>query len=121
MVTERNWALLGTGETKEMRSALDQALRVQRVPELVIQDGVLRLHQADYSGAIADAEEAIKNNDVRGARLLAGAYQAQKQPAKAEQRLKELVAAHPKSAPLANLLGLWYLEAGNLSEARKSI
>ena len=120
VVTERNWALLGTGETKEMRSALDQALRVRRVPELVIQDGVLRLHQADYSGAIADAEEAIRNNDVRGARLLAGAYQAQKQPAKAEQRLKELLGAHPKSAPLANLLGLWYLEAGNLSEARKA-
>lgn len=120
VVTERNWALLGTGETKELRSVLDQELRVRRFPELVIQDGVLRLQQGDYSGAIADAEEAIKNNDVRGARLLAGAYQAQKHPAKAEERLKELVAAHPKSAPLANLLGLWYLEAGNRSAARKA-
>ena len=118
VVAERNWALLGTGETKELRSALDQALRTRRAPELVIQDGVLRLHQADYSGAITDAEEAIRNNDVRGARLLAGAYQAQKQPVKAEQRLKELLGAHPKSAPMANLLGLWYLETGNLSEAR---
>jgi Tfp pilus assembly protein PilF len=118
VITERNWALLGTGETKELRSALDQALRAGRAPELVIQDGVLRLRQADYSGAIADAEEAIRNNDLRGARLLAGAYQAQKQPAKAEKRLKELLGAHPKSAPLANLLGLWYLETGNLSEAR---
>ena len=119
-VIERNWALLGVGETKELRSVLDEALRVRRVPELVIQDGVLRLQQADYSGAIADAEEAIKNNDLRGARLLAGAYMVQKQPAKAEERLKELIAAHPKSATLANLLGLWYLNAGNRSAARKA-
>ncbi len=45
-VIERNWALLGVGEIKELRSSLDQALRVRRVPELVIQDGVLRLQQA---------------------------------------------------------------------------
>jgi Tfp pilus assembly protein PilF len=119
-VIERNWALLGVGDTKEMRTALDQALRVRRVPELVIQDGVLRLKQADYSGAIVDAEEAIKNNDVRGARLLAGAYLEMKQPAKAEQRLKELVAAHPESATLANVLGLWYLNTGDRSAARKA-
>jgi len=120
VVVERNWALLGDGETKELRSALDKALRVRRLPELVIQDGLLRLQEADYPGAIADAEEAIKNNDLRGARILAGVYTAQKQPAKAEERLKELVAAHPQSAQLANLLGLWYLNAGNRPAARKA-
>lgn len=120
VIEERNWALLGAGETKEMRAVLDHALKVHHYPELIIQDGVLRMRQADYPGAIADAEEAIKNNDIRGARLLAGAYQAQKQPAKAEQRLKELVASHPQSAPMANLLGLWYLDAGNRPGARKA-
>jgi tetratricopeptide (TPR) repeat protein len=119
-VIERNWALLGVGDTKELRSALDQALRVRRVPELVIQDGVLRLKQADYSGVIADAEEAIKDNDVRGVRLLAGAYLALKQPAKAEARLNALVAANPKSATLANVVGMWYLNSGNLSGARQA-
>ncbi len=119
-VVERNWALLGVGDTKEMRSALDQNLRTGRSPELVVQDGVLRLRLADYSGAIADAEEAIKNNDLRGARLLAGAYLAQKQPRKAEDRLQELAALHPKSAPLANVLGQLYLEDGNRAAARKA-
>ncbi len=56
---------------------------------------------------------------MRGVRLLAIAYTAQKQPAKAEARLEELVAAHPHSAPLDNLLGVSYLNAGNLSGARK--
>jgi Tfp pilus assembly protein PilF len=78
------------------------------------------MQQADYNGVIADAEEAIKNNDVRGARLLAGAYLALKQPAKAEQRLKELSAENPKSAMLANVLGIWYLNAGDRPAARKA-
>jgi tetratricopeptide (TPR) repeat protein len=119
-IIEHNWALLGVGDTKALRAALDEALRVRRVPELVVQDGVLRMQQADYNGVIADAEEAIKNNDVRGARLLAGAYLALKQPAKAEQRLKELSAEHPKSAMLANVLGIWYLNAGDRPAARKA-
>jgi Tfp pilus assembly protein PilF len=122
VVTERNWALLGAGETKELRSVLDKALRVRRFAELVIQDGLLRLQQGDYSGARADAEEAIKNNpqDVRGPQLLVDIYSAQKQPEKAEERLKAIVAEHPQSAPLANLLGQSYLRAGNLLAARKA-
>ncbi len=105
MVAERNWALLATGETKEMRSVLDQACAPGDTPEILIQDAILRFQQADYSGAITDAEETVRNNDIRGARILADAYLAQKQPAKAEQRLKDLLADHPKSAPMANLLG----------------
>jgi tetratricopeptide (TPR) repeat protein len=122
VVVERNWALLGTGETKELRSILDQALRVRRLPELVIQDAVLRMQQGDWAGARADAEEAVKNNpeDIRGPRLLADSYLAQKQPAKAEERLKTIVDAHPQSAPLQNLLGQWYLSTKNTTGARKS-
>lgn len=121
-VTERNWALLAAGETKELRAILDQALRVRRFPEFVIQDAILRFQQGDYSGATAGAEEALTNHpeDVRGARLLEESYRAQKQPAKAEERLKAIVAAHPQSAPLENLLGQFYLSAKNLSAARKA-
>jgi tetratricopeptide (TPR) repeat protein len=122
VVTERNWALLGAGDTKELRSVLDAVFRTRRFPELVIQDAVLRMQQGDYAGARADAEEAIKNNpeDIRAPRLLADTYVAQKQPAKAEERLKAIAQAHPQSAPLWNLLGQWYLAAKNPSEARKA-
>jgi tetratricopeptide (TPR) repeat protein len=122
VILERNWALLGAGETKELRSVLDQTLRIKRLPELVIQDAVLRMQQGDWAGARADAEEAIKNNpeDIRGARLLADSYLAQKQPAKAEERLKAMTEAYPKSAPLQNLLGQWYLSVKNTAAARKA-
>jgi tetratricopeptide (TPR) repeat protein len=122
VVLERNWALLGAGETKELRSVLDQALRIKRLPELVIQDAVLRMQQGDWAGARADAEEAIKDNpeDIRGPRLLADSYLAQKQPAKAEERLKAMAEVHPQSAPLQNLLGQWYLSVKNTAAARKA-
>jgi putative PEP-CTERM system TPR-repeat lipoprotein len=123
VVTERNWALLAARETKELRSILDQALRVRHFPELIIQDAVLRIQQGDYLSARTDAEEAIKNNpeDVRGPRLLADTYVAQKQPAKAEERLQAMVAAHPQSPALANLLGQWYLNDNrNLPAARQA-
>jgi putative PEP-CTERM system TPR-repeat lipoprotein len=122
VVIERNWALYAAGEMKEMRASLDRALKVRRFPELVVQDAVARLQERDYPGVIADAEEVIKNNpeDVRGLRLLADGYLSQNQPAKAEQRLKALVAEHPKSAPLANFLGVWYVNARNLPAARQA-
>ncbi len=122
LVTERNWALLAIGETKELRDTLDQVLKVKRFPEIVIQDALLRIRQADYAGARADAEESIKNNpeDIRGVRILVDTYVAQKQPAKAEERLKAIVEAHPQSAPLQNMLGQWYLSVKNLSAARKA-
>ncbi len=122
IVIERNWALIAAGQTAEARAILDRALRIRRFPELVIQHAVLRMQDNDYSGARADAEEAIKDNpaDVRAARLLADTYMAQKQPAKAEERLEAIVAAQPKSAPLANLLGQVCVNAKNLSAARKA-
>jgi tetratricopeptide (TPR) repeat protein len=122
VVLERNWALLGAGETKELRAILDQTLRVRRIPELVIQDAVLRMQQGDWTGARADAEEIVKNapEDIRGLQLLADSYLAQKQPAKAEERIKAIADAHPQSAPLQNLLGQWYLSAKNPAAARKA-
>ena len=122
VVDERNWALLAAGETKEARAILDQALRVGRFPDLVLQDAVLRLQQGDYAGARADAEESMKNNpaDLRGPQLIIDSYVAQKQPAKAEERIKANVADHPQSAPLALLLGNWYLNTKNLTAARKA-
>ncbi len=122
VILERNWALLGAGETKELRSILDQTLRVRRLPELVIQDAVLRMQQGDWAGARADAEEVVKSQpeDIRGLQLLADSYLAQKQPAKAEERIKAVADAHPQSAPLQNLLGQWYLSAKNPAAARKA-
>ena len=121
-IIERNWALLELGENKELRSILDQVMRVKHFPEILIQDAVLRFQQGDYPDARTDAEEAVKNNpeDIRGSRILADTYIAQKQPAKAQQALQVLATAHPNSAALQNLLGQWYLSAKNPSAARQA-
>ncbi len=53
----RNWALLQAGDTKELRSVLNDTLRAATSLELVLQDGLLRMEEKDYAGARADAEK----------------------------------------------------------------
>ena len=47
-------------------------MRLGRVPELVLQDGVLKLIEKDYDGARAAANEVLSKNpeEVRAARLI---------------------------------------------------
>lgn len=122
VVLERNWALFAGGNYKEMRTALDQALKMARLPELLIQDAVLKMHDGDYVGARISAEEVLRQSpeEVRAARVLADSYTAQKQPQKAAQRLAELADGHPKSAPLHSLLGQYELAIGRQAEARQA-
>jgi len=95
---------------------------VARLPELLIQDAVLKMHDGDYAGARISAEEVLRQSpeDVRAARVLADSYTALKEPQKAVQRLTELADGHPKSAPLHNLLGQYELSIGKRAEARRA-
>jgi cellulose synthase operon protein C len=122
IIVERNWALLGLHSTREARTSLDESLRLGRFPELVLQDGVLRLNEKDYDGARAAANEVLSKNpeEVRAARLIVDSYAAQKQLPKAGERLVQIVAARPNSAGLRFLLGQWQMSAGNMTEARKA-
>jgi tetratricopeptide (TPR) repeat protein len=122
IIVQRNWALMALHNTKEVRTSLDAALRVARVPELVLQDGVLRLMENDYDGARAAANEVLAKNpeEVRAARVIVDSYTAQKQLSKAGERLTQLVAARPNSAGLQYLLGQWEVGNGKAAEARKS-
>ena len=120
VVTERNWALLAAGDTQQVRKTLDRLGRLAKMPEMVLQDAVVKMAQHDYAGARASAEEALRGipEDVRAARLIADTFAAQEQPAKAVERLKEIAAGRPRSGPLQELLGSWYTSVGNLAEAR---
>ena len=122
MIVERNWALFAAGNFKEMRAALDQALKSGRYPELLIQDAVLKMRDRDYLGARADSDEVLAHipDEVRAARILADSYAAQQHPEKALQRMRELAAGHPNSAPLLNLLGEVELGNGHGAEARRA-
>jgi Tfp pilus assembly protein PilF len=122
VVVERNWALMQSGDSQEARKVLDRALQVKRVPELVIQDAILRMGERDYQGARLDTEEVLRSDpeDVRAVRIEVDSYLAQKQAPKARQRLTEIVALRPKSASLQRMLGQWYMGTGELAAARKA-
>jgi tetratricopeptide (TPR) repeat protein len=78
--TERNWALLGLGQTKEAREGIEQGLRVSKTPELLVQDGYLRMQEKDYARAAGDANEALTLDpeNVPAYRMLVESYGAQK-------------------------------------------
>jgi len=119
---ERNWALLALSDVRTLRPALNQLLKLGRLPELVLQDAVARMTERDYNGARAAAEEVLRSQpeEPRGVRVIADAYFAQNRPQQAVQRAVEIVAAHPGSAPLQLVLGQIQLRSGNAVEARKA-
>jgi len=118
----RNWPLLSLGNFQEARAGIDRALQDGRPPTAVYQDAALHLLEHDYAGARVSLEELLQHNvtDVRVAELLMETYAGQQQVPKGVDRLKELVAAHPQSAPLNQLLGQWSRRAGDTAAARKA-
>ncbi len=119
---ERGWALLMLRNTDELRRGLDRVLRVNRSPELLLQDAILRMQEHDYARARADCDEVLAQtpDEIRAARILVESYVAQKQPEKAGEKLVALASAHGQSAPLQEVLGEWYVKTGKLPEARKA-
>ena len=119
---ERNWALLFLGRDKEVRPVLDQALRYGASPELVLQDGILKMRAGDYAGARVAGEKVLKQDpdNARAAHLVLDSYMAQKQGDKAGAWLTGMVAARPQSAPLQFLLGQWLGSLHRNADARKA-
>lgn len=120
LVVQRNWALLALGNQVEARKWVEQGLKVARVPDLLVQESVLKLKGQDYAGARADAIDALKQNpdDVRALRVVAASYVAQKMPAAASHALEEHVAQHPKAAAAQQFLGDWLFAQGDPVGAR---
>jgi tetratricopeptide (TPR) repeat protein len=118
----RNRVLLTLRRRAELRAALDRLLPLVRLPELVLQDALLKLAEHDYAGARASAEEVLQRNpeDGTAARVIADSYFGQKQPGKAVERLAQLAAARPNSAPIEDLLAQWRLRTGDAAGARQA-
>jgi tetratricopeptide (TPR) repeat protein len=118
----RNWALLGLGKKNEARAGIEQGLRATRVPDLLMQDGFLKLSERDFTGARIDAEELLKQDpqNARAVGLLADSYIGQKQLPKAVARIREMVSALPKSAQLQLVLGRVLMASGDRFEAKRA-
>ncbi len=124
VLIQRNWALLSVGNLKEARQGIDQGLKLARVPDLLEQDGFLKMKEGNFAGARADAEELLKRYpeqdpaNLRAVRLLVDSCVAQHQVPQAVQELRELASQRPKSAQLQTLLGRVLVSFGNRTEGR---
>jgi tetratricopeptide (TPR) repeat protein len=124
VMIERNWALIAMERWQEARQEIDRGLSAIRAPELLEQDGFLRMRQGDFAGARADGEELLSRfpeqdpHNVMAVRLLVEACTAQHQRPKAVEILKEQVSKRPKSASLLTMLGRVQVAFGNNADAR---
>src|SRR5207244_3536653 len=68
---KRNWALLAAGNYQEARSRINELLKAIRLPEGVLQEGLLDLQEHDYTHARSDAQELLQKDpqNLRAARL----------------------------------------------------
>ena len=120
ILIEQNWALLLTGNSREARSNVSKILKSARMPDAVLQDGIIKLGEKDYAGARGDAEEVLQKypENVKAVHLLADTYLAQKQISKAVDRVRQLASQRPNSAPLQILLAQLLASNNNRVEAR---
>jgi cellulose synthase operon protein C len=119
----RNRILLAMNRTPEVRKNLDSALAAAQSPELLYQDGLLRVIQKDFAGARRSLETVLKSepDNTSAAQLLAVSYLSEHNVDKALGALQECSSQRPKSAPMRTLLGIWLARAGRRGEARTAL
>ena len=120
VITQRNWILQEMGDAAGFRQGIDQGLAIARTRDLLLQDAILKLSQKNFPGARKSAEEVLAHDpeDLGALEDMVLSYAAEKQIPIAIQRVRELAAERPRSAPLQHFLGRWLLNTGKRPEAR---
>jgi tetratricopeptide (TPR) repeat protein len=118
-----NWALISDGDLAVARREVNNGLALSRTPDLVTQNGVLKLAAKDYAGARASFEEVLEANsgDVRVLSLLAQSYTIQKQQAVGVEKMRRYIERQSKSPGVQMFWANWLLENGNAGEARQAL
>jgi tetratricopeptide (TPR) repeat protein len=121
-VAANNWALMALNRLTEVGTGLDQALRTQRDPELVLQSGILKAMQQDYAGARAAANELIRLNpaNMGAANLAIRSYVAQNDREGALRLLNELAVKDATSPGMQLFIGQSFQALGKTAEARQA-
>jgi Tfp pilus assembly protein PilF len=119
-LAERTFALYTLEDYAGMRKILDKGLAIARDPNLLLQDGLLRLKLKDYAGSRASLEEVLKQRpqDWNAVEALALGYVAEKKGADATRIVKEYTSRAPGSASGQELLASWLARAGDRQGAR---
>jgi tetratricopeptide (TPR) repeat protein len=116
----RNWALMALGDDAAAREGVNAGLARARVPELLLQDGALKMTAKDPAGAQVSIDEALKlvPDSVQAWQFLGMSYSTRKEPQKAIERLQAAIVGMPQAAGLQLLLGQWLAQTGRTTEAR---
>lgn len=119
----RNWALIAVGDAKTARAGLDKVMPLVKSPELQLQDAVLKMIGHDWAGARVSLEPVLKTDpeDIRALTVLAQVLSAQNQRAAATERIREIVALRPRSAPVQVFWAQWLLDNNQRAEARQAL
>lgn len=118
-VIVHNYALLGAGEYDAAQTQVTAALAQMREPDLLVQDAMIKANKKDYAGARTSLEGVLKISpeNLTAMDLLVKTYLAQNQVPAAITRIRQQVAAQPKSARLQKFLGDWLAGTGDRSGA----
>ena len=122
VIAQRNWALWAMGDVAEMRRSVDRGLGLNRTPDLVLQDALLKIQARDTVHGREALEQVLKMNpeDIRALETLVRTYVAEKQPQVALDKIKQIAAQNPKSPSLQQYLGMSLAANGKFTEARAS-
>lgn len=120
LIAERNSALFALGDFAGMRKNLDSGLAVSRDPQLLLQDGLLRLKMNDYKGSRASLEELLQHQprEWKAVEALALGYLAEKKVPEATRIVKSYTSRASDSASGQQLLGSWLARTGDPAGAR---
>ncbi len=121
-IIARNWAHLALGNRAEARQGIDQGLAAARLPELLLQDGLLLLTEGKHPQARACFEEVLRRqpDELRALRALAQSYVAAKQQSTATSIVRKHAEQHLSSPRAQYFLGDWYVRTGDRTLAREA-
>jgi tetratricopeptide (TPR) repeat protein len=119
VITEFNWALLALDDRIGLRRSLNRVVD-QKNPDILIQEGILRLRVRDMVGARRFFQLAlqIKPEDIRAADAVAQSYFSENKPDLALGAVRDYASRYPKSGGLQYLLGTWLVRLNYPGEAR---
>jgi len=122
LLAARNWALLALNRVEEAQAGVDQGLRIQTTPTLLLERGILKAMKKDFAGARQDAEEALRMNPANlGAMNLAiQTSLEQKDQAMAFRILREAADKNARSPQVRTFVGQWLQSLGKPAEAREA-
>jgi cellulose synthase operon protein C len=123
VIVQMNWALYAQGEFAGMRKGVDQGLALERAPDLLFQDGLLKLRSGDLAAGRAALEEVLKNHpdNVSVLDVLTQTYLAENKRAEALAVARRFAQEHPNSALLQEFLGMVLVNNGDLAGARLAL